>query len=139
MYKYHKRFLKDPATLDGADLPDFEKDLIRRYVPTYSWEPHPIAPFQLTNNNANIRRIKQRIVELDASQAQEPAEYEINGVRVVENVDDNRLQILFDGKPPAEVRQRLKSNGFRWSPYAGAWQRQLNNGARYAAQRALAT
>ena len=36
---------------------------------------------------------------------------------------DNRVQILFPGKPSDEIRARLKSNGFRWSPTAGAWQR----------------
>lgn len=58
---------------------------------------------------------------------------------VVENFDENRLQIMFDGKPSAEIRKELKSNGFRWAPSQEAWQRQLNNGARYAAKRFLAT
>lgn len=134
----HKRFLKDPASLDRSDLSDDAKAKIRAYVPAYSWEPHPFAPYELTNNGANIRRMKERLNDLAATEGQEAAEYEINGVRVVENVEENRLQIVFDCKPPAEVRQRLKANGFRWSRYAGAWQRQLNNGARHAAQRALA-
>lgn len=30
------------------------------------------------------------------------------------------------------TRSILKSNGFRWSPSQGAWQRQLTNNARYA-------
>lgn len=29
----------------------------------------------------------------------------------------------------------LKSNGFRWSPNAGAWQRQLNSNGLYACRR----
>jgi len=56
---------------------------------------------------------------------------------VVENFEENRLQIVFDGKPSAEVRSELKGNGFRWAPSQEAWQRQLNNGARYAAKRFL--
>ena len=43
------------------------------------------------------------------------------------NREANRLQIYFEGKPDATVRDELKSNGFRWSPKAEAWQRQLND------------
>lgn len=32
------------------------------------------------------------------------------------------LQIFFDRKPDADVRTRLKQNGFRWAPNSGAWQ-----------------
>ena len=41
------------------------------------------------------------------------------------NREDNRLQVFFDGKPDADTRAELKSNGFRWAPSVGAWQRQL--------------
>ena len=51
------------------------------------------------------------------------------------NTQDNRLQIFFDEKPDAAVREELKGNGFRWSPKAGAWQRQLNQNAIRAAAR----
>ena len=51
------------------------------------------------------------------------------------NQPDNRLQIFFDEKPDASTRETLKGNGFRWSPKAGAWQRQLNDNAIYAADR----
>ena len=44
-----------------------------------------------------------------------------------------RIQFIFDGKPDAEIRTILKSNGFRWAPSQGAWQRQLtDNGKRVA-------
>ena len=49
------------------------------------------------------------------------------------NTEANRLQIFFDGKPDEATRTELKSNGFRWSPKAEAWQRQLTNNAYYAA------
>lgn len=67
----------------------------------------------------------------------EHKEYEAAGITVEENPADNRIRLIFDGKPPAEIRQLLKSNGFRWSPRFGAWQRQLTANGRYAAERVI--
>ena len=52
--------------------------------------------------------------------------WEFDGGTVEINRDANRLQIFFEGKPDEATRNTLKENGFRWSPKAGAWQRQLN-------------
>lgn len=92
------------------------------------------ASFQLTNNSANIRRIKTRLAELEAREGQETRTRRHNGFEIVENVEENRIQIVFPGKPSETIRQILKGHGFRWSPRNGAWQRHLN-----AAGRAYAT
>ncbi|PSL23489.1 hypothetical protein [Dyadobacter jiangsuensis] len=54
------------------------------------------------------------------------------GLEVVENYDEDRLQLIFDGKPTEEARSLLKKNGFRWSLRFSAWQRQLTDNARRA-------
>lgn len=95
----------------------------------------PSYAFQ--NNNAEIRRVKQRIAYLESLTHQETAEQVINGVRVVENVEANRVQLFFDDIPSEEVRRKLKSNGFRWSPTIRAWQRHLNPGAGRVARELL--
>ena len=92
------------------------------------------ASYQLTNNNANIRRLKQRLATLETAQNAEHKETEHAGFSVVENVEENRIQVIFPGKPSADVRAVLKSHGFRWSRYNSAWQRHLNNAGRYAAE-----
>ena len=51
---------------------------------------------------------------------------------MVENTEAMRYQIIFDGKPDAEVRTLLKSNGFKWAPSQGAWQRQITTNGKYA-------
>ena len=63
--------------------------------------------------------------------------FEGQGIKVVENFDMDRLQIVFDGKPGEEERATLKGSGFKWAPSQMAWQRQLTNNARYAAQRII--
>lgn len=125
----HKRFLKDPASLDTCGLPDEWKDKIRRYVPRYSWEPHPIAPFEFTNNSANIRRMKERLASISRNQALPDTAQESengNGIRLEDCPAENRVRLFFPGKPEAEVRTRLKSSGFRWSPTIGCWQAYRN-------------
>lgn len=94
----------------------------------------PYAGFQLSNNGANARRIRTRIEQLEARRALEPKTTTRAGVTICENVDENRLQMVFPGKPAPEIRAELKARGFRWAPTANAWQRQLNNAARYAAE-----
>ena len=63
----------------------------------------------------------------------QPEEYERDGVTVIENQSINRLQLVFPGKPPANVRAILKANGFHFSRQEMAWQRLLNANARAAA------
>lgn len=91
--------------------------------------------FELSNNNANIRRIRQRIEELERKQ-ESPAEgWDFDGGKVVVNKEANRLQIIFDDRPDGDLRAELKGEGFRWAPSQGAWQRQLTENAMRAARR----
>ena len=91
--------------------------------------------YQLTNNNAEIRRVKARIEQLSKQAQQEFSGWEFDGGCVEMNREDNRLQVFFDGKPDADTRAELKSSGFRWAPSVGAWQRQLTDNAIRAADR----
>lgn len=56
-------------------------------------------------------------------------EYNYSNARVLQNKEDNRLQLFFDGKPDQPMIERLKSRGFKWSPRNKAWQRQLTPNA----------
>ncbi len=98
-----------------------EKSAIQIMEPDYC-NRIGFASYSLTNNNANINRNKKRLVQLQKLESDETTEWEINGVKVIDSVEDNRLQLYFDGKPSDAVRADLKSNGFRWSPYNGCWQ-----------------
>lgn len=91
--------------------------------------------YALQNNNANIHRIEGRLKELRAAKEKGTQETENKFFKVVENTESMRLQLLFDEKPEPEVREVLRRNGFRWAPSQEAWQRQLNNNARYALER----
>lgn len=87
----------------------------------------PYLSWQLSNNNAEIRRLKARIETLNRQQETVYVGWQFDGGRVEINREANRLQIFFDSKPDADTRSVLKSNAFHWSPREGAWQRQLND------------
>lgn len=101
----------------------------------YSWEKLPYPSYTLTNNGAEIRRIKKRIEELQAAKENGYVGWEFEGGAVVPNTENCRLQIFFDEKPDEKKRTTLKSRGFHWSPSENAWQRLLNGNAIYAASR----
>ena len=100
-------------------------------------------PFEMTSATTKIKAAKDRIERLEKLAAKETKEHKFDlpcgAVEVVENVEENRLQFIFDGKPESEVRVIMKKNGFRWSPTSGAWQRQLTNNAIYSGRVVLAT
>ena len=100
-----------------------------------SWQKAPFPQYALTNNNAEINRLKKRIAEISTDKELGFVGWEFNGGEAVINEDINRLQLVFDEKPSDEQRAVLKSNGFKWAPSEGAWQRQLNGHAMYAANR----
>lgn len=95
------------------------------------------ASYSLTNNNANIKRTQDRIKQLEKISSMVTTEQEINGIKVLTNVEANRVQIFFPSIPDEEIRKKLKSHGYRWSPTERAWQRQISGNALYWAKQVL--
>jgi hypothetical protein len=128
--------MKDPAKGDAklAELGYTPEDIAKLREPDFCGRIGYPA-YELQNNNANIRRIRGRIAELKKRTESTPEGWEFDGGRVVVNTTENRLQVIFDGKPDADVRTELKGEGFRWAPSQGAWQRQLTDNAMRAARR----
>lgn len=93
--------------------------------------------YLLTNNNQNIHRIEERLSRLKAVKEKGSSEQKYETFKVVENTEAMRYQIIFYGKPEAEVRALLKSNGFKWAPSQGAWQRQITTNGKYALNRVV--
>ena len=132
-------YYRKHRTLEGCpDLTTGEIQAISAEMKN-SWRsnPVPFEAYELTNNNATIKRTRDRVAALEAEAARAAAggteDYEGKGYTLRENTDICRIQFIFDGKPDDDVRSLLKSHGFKWSPREGAWQRLLNDNARSAA------
>ena len=127
-YRKHK-------TLDGCPhlSPEQLEKLKANMASSWHLGDKPFATWALSNNSAEIRRVKDRIKSLSQQKEIGFVGWEFDGGKVDANTEANRLQIFFEDKPDETTREALKSNGFRWSPKAGAWQRQLTSNAYYAA------
>lgn len=104
---------------------EIDAQLAEQDAGPYSTGRHlPIPSWRLSNRNAEIRRLRQRIASLQRVDRMEHVEIDFEGGQIVTNEEVNRVQILFDEKPDEATRSKLKSYGFRWSPREKAWQAQ---------------
>ena len=130
-------YYKKHNTLEGCPLLSKVEIMKLNSSMNSDWitDKKPYASFWLSNNNANIRQVKQRIEELEKKASDTALTgWTFEAGEVIANRELNRLQILFDEKPDEELRTKLKRNGFKWAPSQNAWQRLLNRNAVYAAK-----
>lgn len=143
-WKRVNAYWRKHGTMIGYGLSEEAETRINEEMKTNGLS-QPIPGWRLTNNNAEIHRIRDRIAELERlkEQADAPADEaerrypEIEGVTVRENSEAMRIELYFDEKPTDEARILLKGAAFKWAPSKGAWQRQLTSNAVRATQRLL--
>jgi hypothetical protein len=122
MKAVNKAFAKGDDALKALGLTDEQIVKMKSNMPSYERKPYPT--WALSNNNAEIRRVKEKIEQLEKLDVVQDERLTFNGGEMVVNTEANRVQFLFPGKPGDEIRSFLKSYGFRWAPSEGAWQRQ---------------
>ena len=130
-------YYRKHGTLDGCPhlSPENLENLKADMASSWHYEKKPFQSWELSNNNAEIRRVRQRIESLTRANEVAYVGWEFDGGHVEANREQGRLQGFFDGKPEVDARQQLKEHGFRWAPSVGAWQRLLNDNAYYASDR----
>ena len=130
-------YYRKHQTLDGCTAlgtMEIEKLKVSMEQPWHLGDK-PFHSATLSNNSAEIRRIKARIAELKQYAEVGFQGWEFAKGKAVANQEMNRLQLFFEEKPSAQERQILRQNGFKWAPSVSAWQRQLNHQAILAAGR----
>ena len=115
MMKAVNAYYRKHKTLEGC--PELTAEQVEKVKASMSqdWrkDPVPFPSYLLTNNNANIRRVHQRIEDL--SHKAEFVGWTFPGGEAKVNEAENRLQLIFADKPDADTRQALKSEGFKWA------------------------
>lgn len=125
----HKKYLKNPASLDACDLTDAEKEIIRNYVPTYSWTPHPIAPFTLTNLSAQIRTAKKRAAQVEKQQAIPDKDETIDTIRIEWRPSENRIRVIYPARVDLATFKKLRQHGYKAMKETGHFSAYYNNNA----------
>lgn len=143
-------YLTDKFSKQYAEWLNKESELKLRYPSQMitgagGWTPNKIARKESAFNNLfnelkTINKIKEDIknepfkVKRNETKgvAVQSDRYESKYFKVIQNEQENRLQLKFDGKPDDATRTLLKKNGYKFSPSRGVWQRQLTNNARYS-------
>jgi hypothetical protein len=133
----YRKFKKNPASIEGSGLSESQIATVKAFEPQYSWEKAPYYGYHLTNSNANIKRVEKRLEQLESEREAVDKKVDHGFLVYREDVEDNRVRLIFDGKPVSAIRAIVKSHGFRWSPYNSAWQRQLNAAGRFHAAEAI--
>lgn len=80
---------------------------------------------------------RHKVWSLTGMMPQEPQEStsEIHdGIEIMRNVELDRVQIFFPGKPDSDTITTLKQHGWKWSPKNGAWQRKNTTNAYISAK-----
>lgn len=96
------------------------------------------AGYQLSNNNAEIKRLTQRINDIEALRDMEPISFVNDDFSVC--VENGQIKVVFvHGKPSSEVRAMIhKGARFKWSRYQAAWVRKATPAAVYEGRQLVA-
>lgn len=79
-----------------------------------------VPSYHMTNNNSEIRRLKQRLVTIQNRNARrEAAEQSENGITITRNVNIAYIDITFAEKPDRTIINALKTSSFYWRQ--GSW------------------
>jgi hypothetical protein len=93
-----------------------------------------------TNLGGNIKRIKERIAEIEGAKQCETKEIELpNDIKCVQDTESMRVYFEFPGKPDEATRSLLKANAFKWTPSQRHWGRKLTGNAVHAANTIIQT
>lgn len=136
MKRVNKEF-KNGGLEGVTGISDEDREALRNQMAKPWYGPIPFPPYKLTNLGGRIRSTKERIATLESRAADVTTVHEYGDVVLRDDVDENRVQLIFPEKPGADVICALKSVGFRWSPSNQAWQRKRGNGAIAAAMAVL--
>lgn len=119
-----KTSVEEKTALIRETLPKITDESIHNLLnPEYSFQGVGFPTYSLQNNNANIRRLKQRLEEVKKRQElANKAQESMGGVAVT---GDEYIEVTFAEKPERCILNDLKAAGFYWR--GGSWNGKREN------------
>jgi hypothetical protein len=133
-------YYRQHGSLDGCpDVKPERQAALCRDIGRYSWIRAPFPEYVMKNAGATIRRLRQRIEDLQAEADRPPAEEVLTErYRIYEDADENRVCFEFaDEVTSRRASKTMRSWGFRYSRMNKRYQRHLNTGGRNACELVL--
>ena len=109
-------YFRKNKTLEGCPSLTPEQITKLQQEMAQSWhldKSRPYPAYMLSNNNAEIRRIRGRIEQVRQHEETNFAGWVFDGGRVEANKADNRLQVFFDGKPQQREKEQEAKRSIR--------------------------
>jgi hypothetical protein len=94
-----------------------ERTMHEIFNPVFTHLPPGFPSFSLSNNNANINRLKKRLVDVQCRQKRAEIAEKNGGVAITGN--ETYICVTFSEKPEYDIIRALKEAGFYWS--RGSW------------------
>ena len=129
-----KKFGNERIVKEIQDAFNFKEDLAKGLLkPDYAGRIG-IPDYQIANTRQSLNRYKKRVEDLSSKITKGTGKSseiygKIDNGYVQINYEMDRVQIVFDGKPSSDIIQKMKKNGWRWSPSNKQWQRKYTDQA----------
>ena len=122
--KARQEMMKDVNSLIRKGKKDEAEKKYGIVIEKNCWGNYGFEGYSLRNNLANIKRLEEQVKRIDSVREEKKEQgFDFEGGSVIFDEEEIRFNIVFDEIPDVEVRTRLKSNGFKWSPKRKAWTR----------------
>lgn len=120
--KIHRRKVSDEEKRRAfAEEMEIAEDLIEKLMKPDCYGRCGFAPYSLTNSNARIKNLEQKVLTMKARIERRDTfeKIEFDGGTI--DIENDRVVIRHDQKPSRDILDSLKANGFRWSPHWKCW------------------
>ena len=128
--KIHRRKVSDEEKKKAfSEELELAPELIEKMMEPDCCGRKGFASYSLTNSNARIKNLEQKVLIMkNRIQRRDSFEkIEFSGGCI--DIENDRVVIRHDEKPPREVIESLKSHGFRWSSHWKCWCRKHTGNA----------